>query len=113
MTRISDLCDRCDKPLGDQWWLYLFHEDGREEKIKQGKVPAGRHVAVRAHARCTKGWAGRVSQRQQEMLLEGMPGGVRENPVSEIRSGGRVWSLDDLVIEKKGDRILKLLPKPI
>lgn len=115
MACAYDLCDKCDKPLNKRWWLHLFHDDGREEKIAQGKVPAaGGFVAVRMHFHCPKGWKGRVSQEQQSLLRsKRLPGIMQPNPVSEVDHGGRVWSLDDLVVQRKGTRILKVMPKMV
>jgi hypothetical protein len=115
MTRAENLCDKCDKPLGDRWWLTLFHDDGREEKIAQGQVPkTGGFVSIRMHFRCPKGFKGRVSQEQQALLRSRrMPGFMQKDTVPEVDDGGRVWSLDDLVIQRKGDRILKVVPKMV
>jgi hypothetical protein len=115
MKDMGKLCNSCDKPLSERWWLHLFHDDGKEEKIFCGEAPASsRHVAVYVDVRCKKGWKGRVSQGvQEELRARGLPIVVPKNTLPEVDDGGRVYTLDDLVIKRKGDRILMVLPGKI
>lgn len=109
------LCDKCDKPLSTRFWLHLFYEDGREEKIFNGTPPTrGRYVAVYVDVKCRKGWEGKISQdRQAELREAGMPGFMRKDSVPEVEFGGRTWTLDDMAIRTEGARFLMVMPKTV
>jgi len=102
----TDICDRCEKPLSQRYWMTIFHEDGRIERAFRGKPPPdlGPAVVVNIDMRCSKGRKGKVKYDDwAEVIPEAAPVGP-EN---------RSYTLDDLMVLTEGKRILMVMPKKL
>lgn len=96
----TDRCDKCNAPVASPFVLNLIHNDGKEERIPEGKVPSNfSGVSVFLCVRCPKRTAASVQRIE-------IP-----RPITKaIDSAGRLWKKSDMTIRRSGDRYLLVLP---